>query len=178
MNRNKSIIFLITVFILNSCAARPANVEYKYPEKIRGEYTTDGTRFEDRETVFGKGGLKLFGGREDANASTGIGVNSFLWRATLDTLAFMPLLSADPFGGVIITEWYSPPETPQERFKINAYILERTLRADGIKVTVFRQEKNKTGEWIDAVLNPNTATELENAILTRARQLRIAVKAP
>ena len=72
--------------------------------------------------------------------NAGIGVNTFLWRASLDTVSFMPLSSADPFGGVIITDWYSPPEVPSERFKMTVYILDRQLRADGIKVSVFRQQ--------------------------------------
>ena len=89
----------------------------------------------------------------------------------------MPLASADAFGGVIITEWYSPPETKDERFKINAFILGRALRADGIKVAVFRQTKNEAGEWIDAKVTAGTVADLENAILTRARELRIALTA-
>lgn len=140
-----------------------------------GKYKMGAPPPEERETIFGKGGMNLFGDREENSASsTGIGVNSFLWRATLDTLAFMPLSSADPFGGVIITEWYAPPETPYERFKVTAYILDRSLRSDGIKISAFRQEKNEKGEWVDAKVNSNTAPDLENAILTRARQLRIA----
>lgn len=102
----------------------------------------------------------------------GIGVNTFLWRASLDTVSFMPLASADPFGGVIITDWYSPPEAPSERFKMTVYILDRQLRADGIKVSVFRQQLASGNQWMDSTVGSGTATELENAILTRARQLR------
>ncbi len=102
-----------------------------------------------------------------------LGVNSYLWHATLDTLSFMPLASADPFGGVIITDWYSAPNDQNERMKVTIYILDRRLRADGLKVAVFRQ--TRTGEtWADAQVNPDTATKLEDAILTRARELRLA----
>ncbi len=101
-------------------------------------------------------------------------MNGYLWRATLDTIAFMPLSSADPFGGVIITDWYTPPETPGERFKMSVYILGRELRADGVKVAVFRQRNSGNGAWIDTAIGKGTATNLENQILTRARQLRIA----
>ena len=73
-----------------------------------------------------------------------LGVNSYLWHATLDTLSFMPLSSADPFGGVVITDWYSAPEAPNERMKVTVYILDRSLRADGLKVAVFRQTKART----------------------------------
>src|SRR6201998_852295 len=64
-----------------------------------------------------------------------VGVNSYLWHATLDTLSFMPLASADPFGGVIITDWYSPSTTQDERFKVNIFILGRELRADGVRAS-------------------------------------------
>ena len=169
-----AVLLLFLTTNVSGCS-KPANVEYKYPQKVMGRYKTDAPTMSERETIFGKGGMDLFGNRrDDTAASTGIGVNSFLWRATLDTIAFMPLLSADPFGGVIITDWYAPPETPNERFKINAYILDRTLRSDGIRVMVFRQERNQKNEWVDAAVNPNTASELENSILTRARELRIA----
>ena len=87
----------------------------------------------------------------------------------------MPLASADPFGGVIITDWYSPPETREERFKMTVYILDRQLRADGIKVSVFRQEMASGNQWQDTTVGTSTATQLEDAILTRARQLRSEV---
>ncbi|HEY9537076.1 MAG TPA: DUF3576 domain-containing protein [Kiloniellaceae bacterium] len=105
----------------------------------------------------------------------GIGVNSYLWRASLDTVSFMPLASADPFGGVIITDWYSPPQATNERFKLNVYILGRDLRADGVRAAIFRQLLDpRTGNWVDAAVEPRTQTEVENAILTKARELRIA----
>jgi Domain of unknown function (DUF3576) len=102
-----------------------------------------------------------------------LGVNSYLWHASLDTLSFMPLQSADPFGGVIITDWYSAPENPNERMKLTIYILDRRLRADGLKLAVFRQTHSADG-WTDAQVNPDTAIKLEDAILTRARELRLA----
>jgi len=101
----------------------------------------------------------------------GIGVNAFLWRGALDTLSFLPLTSADPFGGVIITEWYSPAETSGERFKATAYILGRDLRSDGIRVSVFRQV-NQGGRWVDAPVAPTVQAEFENKVLDRARRLR------
>ncbi len=106
-----------------------------------------------------------------------LGVNSYLWHATLDTLAFMPLASADPFGGVIITDWYSAPESPNERMKVTIYILDRRLRADGLKIAVFRQTHSAEG-WADAQVNPDTAIKLEDAILMRARELRLASEPP
>jgi Domain of unknown function (DUF3576) len=102
-----------------------------------------------------------------------LGVNSYLWHATLDTLAFMPLASADPFGGVVITDWYVAPNAPDERLKVTIYIMDRSLRADGLKVVVFRQTRTN-GAWSDAQPSPDTGHKLEDAILTRARELRLA----
>ena len=122
-------------------------------------------------SIFGSGGETLFGDKDEAHSS-GIGVNALLWRATLDTISFMPLLSADPFGGVIITDWYALPEGPDERFKMTVYILGRTLRSDGVQVSVFRQERGADGLWEDRAASPDTAVSLEDKILDRARQLR------
>jgi len=108
------------------------------------------------------------------NSAAQIGVNGYLWRATLDTLSFMPLASADPYGGVIITDWYADPQKPDERFKCTVYILDARLRADGLNVAVFKQNKNAAGEWIDAPSTSQTETDIENSILTRARQLRLS----
>ena len=91
----------------------------------------------------------------------------------VDTISFMPLSSADPFGGVIITDWYAPPDSPGERFKVTVFILGRTLRADGLRVAVFRQQLSDQGNWIDSSISPSTATSLEDKILERARQMRI-----
>ena len=114
------------------------------------------------------------GGRPAAQPQAGIGVNGFLWRASLDTLSFMPLASADPFGGVIITDWYVNPEKPDERFKATVYILDTRLRADGLSVSVFKQVKSASGDWVNATLSAQTDVDVENAILTKARQLRLA----
>ena len=110
-------------------------------------------------------------GGAPANA---IGVNSYLWRATLDTLAFMPLASADPYGGVVITDWYVNPEKPDERFKCTVYILDTRLRGDGLKVSVFKEVSNGQGGWVASQAADQTSIDIENAILTRARQLRVS----
>ena len=121
-------------------------------------------------------GIWPFGSSADTNPDANqpqLGVNSFIWRATLDTLNFMPLVSADPVGGVVISDWYSAPEKPDEHMKVTVYILDRRLRADAVKVSVFRQMRGETG-WADAQINPDTGIKLENAILARARELRLA----
>ena len=101
-----------------------------------------------------------------------VGVNAFLWRASLDTIDFMPLASADPQAGLIITDWYSNPEVPGERFKLTVYILDTRLRADGVNVSVFKQTREGS-EWVDAATDPDTEVQLENAILKRARELKV-----
>ena len=109
------------------------------------------------------------------NSRLTLGVNSYLWHASLDTLSFMPLQSADPFGGVIISDWYVAPSAPDERLKVTIYIMDRDLRADALKVSVFRQTRSANG-WSDAAASPDTAHRLEDSILTRARELRLATK--
>ena len=140
--------------------------------------STGGTRtFQTQEDG---GGFHPFGlGRSaapkgDTGGAAQLGVNGYLWRATLDTLSFMPLASADPYGGVVITDWYVNPEKPDERFKATVYILDTRLRADGLNVTVFKQIGNGAGGWTDAPTTAQTETDIENAILTKARQLRLA----
>ena len=126
----------------------------------------------------GGGGFSLFGGGKKSSSTNAgqpaIGVNGYLWRATLDTLSFMPLASADPYGGVIITDWFVNPDQPNERFKATVYILDSRLRADGLNVAVFKQVKDAQGNWTDAASAGQTETDLENAILTKARQLRLS----
>ena len=104
----------------------------------------------------------------------GARINAYLWRASLDTISFMPLASADPFGGIIITDWFAPPESPSERFKLTVYILSRELRADGLRVAAFRQVQHPDGTWTDAEVAPKTIIDLEDNILTRARHIRIS----
>ena len=120
----------------------------------------------------------LFGLGRGKSAATAeqptIGVNGYLWRATLDTLAFMPLASADPYGGVVITDWYVNPEKADERFKCTVYILDARLRADGLNVAVFKQTRDASGAWVDAPSAGQTETDIENAILTKARQLKLS----
>ncbi len=116
----------------------------------------------------GLGGSK----KSDSNE---IGVNSFLWRASLDTIDFMPLASADPYGGIINTEWYVNPEIQTDRFRVTIYILDTRLRADGVRVHVNRQVYDAgRSSWIDAETDPQTERDIEASILTRARELRIA----
>ncbi len=175
MTVRRMIASLFGLWLLAGCGVVP--IESEYPDTTGPRGPTSGEVLSSGG-IFGPGGINLFGnndGDSGGEGGAGIGINGFLWRASLDTLAFMPLASADPFGGVIITDWYSPPETPNERFKATVYILDRRLRADGVRVSVFRQLRNGAKQWDDVVVDSNTAVGVENAILTRARELRIAM---
>lgn len=157
------------LFGLAACSG----IETSKPEDPRAVNPTK-QRQQSSGKVFGDDAF-IFGGSDSKGAPEGgggIGVNSFLWRASLDTLLFMPVTSADPFGGVILTDWHTPADAPpNERFKLNVYILGRALRADGVRVAAFRQIKNGE-EWQDQPLDSKVAIKIEDAILTRARQLR------
>lgn len=102
---------------------------------------------------------------------TTIGVNSYLWRATLDTLSFMPLLQTDSNGGVIVTDWYANPNAAGERMKVTVTILDQDLRADALRVAASRQV-NQNGQWVEVPVQAATVQKLEEIILTKARDLR------
>ncbi|MBI1214897.1 MAG: DUF3576 domain-containing protein [Alphaproteobacteria bacterium] len=177
-----SALLLCAVALSLGACGEKIKKEASYPTRQHG---TDKILYSDQkpDTVWGEGktlGDKLFG-RDDEDkgaGAAGIGVNSFLWRASLDTVSFMPIAQADPFGGVILTDWYENPDQLGERFKVNVYILDRHLRADGVRVAVFKQSKDKTGGWHDDKVPTQMATDIENAILTRARELRVAQAGP
>jgi Domain of unknown function (DUF3576) len=106
-----------------------------------------------------------------ASQVTAIGVNSYLWRATLETLSFMPLTQADSAGGVIVTDWYANPNTPNERVKVSVSILDQDLRADALRVAASRQVLTN-GVWLEAPVQAATVQRLEDIILTKARDIR------
>lgn len=161
-----------SLYALTGCdgiSAPTPDTNSSYPK------TQEDRRQERIGKLTGESGM-VISGADESSKDTGknpLGVNSFLWRATLDTLAFMPLASADPFGGVILTDWYEDPKTRGERFKVNALILDRQLRADSIRITSFKQIRNAKGEWVDAPIDSSVARKMEDAVLTRARELRV-----
>lgn len=103
----------------------------------------------------------------------GLAVNGFLWRAAIETLSFMPMVSANPGAGALISDWYVNPSVEEERMKVSVFILSPRLRADALKVVVVRQQRNAQGIWVNQPIQAATPLEIEDAILTRARQLRI-----
>jgi hypothetical protein len=169
MRRRLDVLTLLLLIapLLGACSSRsgpPAEGNYTGPP---GPYP--------KETLLGEGGLSFTPGvsknkGQDA-AGGGLGVNAYLWRGALDTLSFMPLASADPFGGVIITDWYTSPAASGERFKATAYIIGRELRSDAVRLSIFRQVL-QNGQWVDAPVSPVTVGDIENKVLARARELR------
>ena len=159
--------------LLAACSG--ARIEDDIPREIPGSpdvYTSsNAARSNEIGSLFGGDGLG-FGGNRGTGGGGGIGVNALLWQATLDTIAFMPLVQADPFGGVILTDWYSSDNAPSERLKLNVFIIGQELRADSVRVSMFRQRRTGTDNWEDVAVQPQSPIGIENAILTRARLLR------
>jgi len=133
------------------------------------------------DTLFGEGGLSFnritqgdfFGAGEEETGGS-LPVNRHLWQASLDTLSFLPLASTDPFTGVISTEWATTPADPGQRFKVTVYVSKPQLEASGLRVAVFREDRREDGLWVPQAVSRETVVRLEDAILTRARQIRIA----
>ncbi|MGA0425035.1 MAG: DUF3576 domain-containing protein [Alphaproteobacteria bacterium] len=176
--RSHFILFVAAGLALTACGADMSS-DTVFPSSNRIKRGGDAYDTNLDKGMF-DGSLNLFGGgsddKEGGGVGSGIAVNSFLWRAALDTVSFMPLSSADPFGGVILTDWYSPPEAPSERFKLNIFILDRQLRADGLRVAIFK-ETEKDGVWRTATTETSTTINIENRILERARELRLSAAA-
>ena len=174
MNRYSKILSSFFMpFLIASCSLFPDSLEAtsQYP-KSKKEKRRDRAGKITGEGIVLFGGKKSFDG-DEAGGVSGIGVNSYLWRASLDTLAFMPLASADPFGGVIITDWYEDPSSPGERFKVNVVILDTRLRSNAIKVSLFKQILDKNSVWRDSESGADMVNELENKILTKAKLLLV-----
>ncbi|MEL6476388.1 MAG: DUF3576 domain-containing protein [Pseudomonadota bacterium] len=140
-------------------------------------------RRDPNDTLFGEDGVTIgsvnstsLGGLLGQPGAQGdaLPVNKFIWQASLDTLSFLPLSSTDPFTGVIATDWGSTPDAPGQRFKVTAYVLNPNLAASSLKVAVYRETRNEEGLWVPAPVSPDTALKLEDAILVRARQIRVA----
>ncbi len=168
------VVTLCACLSLNACSMSDLGTA-PGEERVSGSVSQDIRRREERGKLTGEDGLTLFGNTNkpgEAGVTTGITVNGYLWRATLDRLSFMPIASADAFGGIVLTDWYMPPETPDERFKVNAFILTKTLRSDGIKISVFKQ-KLEHNVWKDLPVDVSLARKLEDAVLARARELKI-----
>ncbi|NQY81761.1 MAG: DUF3576 domain-containing protein [Alphaproteobacteria bacterium] len=166
-------ILLVSIFVFAACSGKIEAPEIG-PEKDKVQREIDATgKLGDGDGLLNE----LIRGRSgDGGVGTGIGVNAYLWQASLDTLSFMPLANADSFGGIIITDWYTPDPSTQTRYKVNVYIVGRELRSDTLRVVSFKQ-KYAGNNWLDVGDNKVVNNQLENAILTRARQMRINANA-
>ena len=126
--------------------------------------------------LFGEDGMGLFkGGKEKDSkgfASAGMPINPYLWSASLETLSFMPLNSADPFGGTIFTDWYSSEINENERCKINVFISGAELKTQNLRVSSFC-EVFKNNKWVGIKTNNEDNIGLENAILNKAKKLKL-----
>ena len=112
-----------------------------------------------------------------ADDSLNLRINAYVWRASLETLSFLPLRALDPFSGVLLTDWHASPQAPSERFRLTAYVLDKRLHPQALHVTVFRQKRDSNGKWQDADVSPQLARQIENLILSRARTLRLSGRA-
>ncbi len=194
------VIFLVLVIFLTSCNTNKSEEEmdelWSKAQTRNQIIERSGTKFNsaidmdlamrDAETrlqtgggLLGKGGLSLGGvlgnGENNQNSSISVStmpINVFLWKGALDTINFMPLTSADPIGGTIITDWYSTSNNQFERCKLNIFISGKTLNAENLKVTSFCQEF-KDQIWINTNIDENNNIKIENAILNKAKKLRL-----
>lgn len=154
--------------VLTACGSSP-KIEHDYPSSSLGNSDPQmGSLFDGATTIFGGGEAQV--------AAPALPVNGYMWRAALETFSFLPMQSADPVAGVIITDWYSDPVKPDERFKATIYVMDRDLRADALRVSTFRETRTNN-VWSAAEVAPQTNRRLEDAILVRARELRIADQA-
>lgn len=166
MQKISSVVISISLLLSACSGTKPIGDLPKGREEERKE--DFGKLFGPEFIVFGKSKDTEF---DLAGGGLGMRVNPYLWRAALETISFMPLSSADAAGGVIVTDWYISPSNTSERLKVTVYIQDRVLRADAVKVTVHK-EVNR-GHWLPATTDPNTARQLEDIILSKARELKI-----
>lgn len=163
------LILLLASGLLSACSTK--NLEADYPQERRKE----------RLDKFGKitgDGLTIFGGKRSAGGKSGGGysamaVNPILWQSSLETISFMPISNSDPVGGVIATDWYEDPSIKNERYKLNVIIFGGELRADALRVSLFKQEK-RNNIWYDAGSSEEMARKIEDKILSRAKELQLS----
>ena len=161
-----------------SLAACSAN---QTPQEVTGPVAGPKGGYDPNDSIFGEGGVSIgrladgsIFGSGKSQAGDAMPVNRFLWQASLDTLDFLPLESTDPFTGVIATDWSATPDAPDERLKVTVYMVSPQLAASSLRVALFREKRTAEGGWAPIPTSAETARRLEDAILTRARQLRIA----
>ncbi len=178
MRRARRVAAAAAVALLAACSGNfAADESYTTPAPATGR----GATVDGPDTIFGDDGVSLSGlldgsllGSDDELDGGRLPVNRFLWQGALETLDFLPLDDADPFTGIIATEWATTPETPGQRFKVTAYVTSAELEASSLRVAVFREDLAEDGLWVATPVSAETVRRLEDAILTRSRQIRIA----
>lgn len=167
--RHLPLLTVLSAAALAACAGakvEPAPVNPTDMPKGPGLFSGESGNILDAFKSGGKGGLFSRDVPE-------LGVNAYLWRATLDTVSFMPLLQADSNGGVVVTDWYTSPNNANEQVKVNVLILGQKLSPEAIKVTMFKRVK-KNGVWDNVAVDTATQTQLEDIILTKARAYKVS----
>ena len=156
----RALLVIMTVFLLAACGTGAPPPEEKGPGSILTGKAEQGLSLKDLSGIGGNNGA-------------GLPINALLWRASLDIIATIPLDDVDTFGGTIVTEWYQLNQTPDERIKLGIFVLDRELRSDGIRVVVYVQ--NRSGDtWQDSGTDAEMGQQIEELILTRAREIRAA----
>ena len=198
MNRKLIFIFLLPApsFFLISCNETRGIDASKLEAQTRGEIIkrsgttfTGGSPEKDRLALadaenrlrsggglLGKKGLSLGDinkSEKTTTAAIGFPINPYLWKGSLETVDFMPIASADPFAGIIITDWYTSQSSPNERCKINIFIKGHEMKTDNLKVNSFCQSLSN-GQWVDIKNNIDNDAKLENAILNKAKKIRLS----
>jgi hypothetical protein len=168
------VLVLSAVLVLSGCS--------KFRSKDDPDVVAPVDQETKRKTNFGSiagDDTFVFGGSKKKGSGAqgaGMRVNSYLWSASLDAISFMPLVSADANGGVIVTDWYVDEKKPSERIKVMIKITSIELRVEAIHITIHKQRLS-AGQWVNMSDEDRTAsTELENIILTKARHLRMQSK--
>lgn len=170
----KTLLSVCTLLILSACGA--GKTEAVYPEAPEDARRLKKGKITGEEGLVILGENSIFSGKRSGGEQAGA-VNSFLWRASLETVSFLPVTSADPNGGVIITDWYEDPETLGERFRVNVMVLDTELRSDAVRVNVFKQRRASVSDWQNIPVDRSLASNLEDTILAKARSLRIKAQA-
>lgn len=160
----KKLLLIIIFFAVSACSSKNANVT----NPITGKKPNPGIFSKDAEKGISLSDIL----NPQENDTTGVNLNAFLWRASLNVLSVAPLISTDALGGTIITDWYVNKNIEDQRIKITAFIKTSELRSDGIQIKVYIQNKEK-GNWSDTLTNQDLETKIENKILNEARTLRI-----
>lgn len=172
------------LLVLGACAGSPSSEKAGESSAAKPEpagtqqaKSSESEEIDTESTLWTLLGLAKKGSEKEPGPQTGRTVSPILWQAAHDTLDFVKYASEDPLTGSIVTDWYSPPDKPDERFRINVFILSRALHSDSLTVTVDRQVRGPNGDWTETTIARQVETDLETAILNRARQLKRAWEA-